>query len=108
MAESNNKVLLAATNITTTLSCFNNKKHITLKDYVKFCVPVLCIGSTLSDINIAQQMIPLISISEYIALHCGLSGITHIQGNSFDENSQQFSKIVVAQTTPDCSFSKKS
>jgi hypothetical protein len=53
-------------------------------------------------------MIPLISISEYITLHCGLSGITHIQGNSFDENSQQFSKIVVAQTTPDCSFSKKS
>jgi hypothetical protein len=38
-------------------------------------------------------------------LHCG---ITHIQGNKFDENNEQIGKNVVGHCTVDHSFSKRS
>jgi hypothetical protein len=39
------------------------------------------------------------------ALHCGLSGFTHIQGNRFDENNEQYGKnVVVCHYTLNHSF----
>jgi predicted RNA-binding protein with PUA-like domain len=51
-------------------------------------------------------MIPLLVFRS--ALHCGFRGIMQIQGNAFDDNSQQFNKnVVVPYPTPDSSFSKR-